>query len=135
METDSSSERPREAPERPVSHRNVRSRIWPSRRLFHAASGAAILGIDWLLFSGNVVSGGMATFPTMVLGLVLGGVSTALIQRFVARDSTLKSLSKGLVAGLVVGAPTPVAGTVLGGVVLTLSGLSTSRMRSKLGLR
>ncbi len=103
------------------------------RRLYHAASGASILAIDWLLFSGNVLSGGMATFPTMVLGLVLGGVSTALIQRFVAGDGTLKSLSKALVAGLVVGAPTPVAGTALGGVILAVSGLSKSQLKSRIG--
>lgn len=107
----------------------------PSGRLFHAGSGAAILGIDWLLFSGNIASGGMAVLPAMALGFVLGGLSTGLIQRFVAGDSVLKSLGKGLAAGLVVGAPTPVAGTALGGVILTMSGLSTSGLKSKLGRR
>ncbi len=107
----------------------------PFGRFFHAASGAAILGIDWLLFSGNIASGGMGTLPAMALGFGLGGLSTGLIQRFVAGDSTLKSLGKGLAAGLVVGAPTPVAGTALGGVVLAVSGFSASRVRSKLGRR
>ncbi len=131
MDADSEIEAPK-GESRPVtSVENTRS----FRRMYHAASGASILGIDWILFSGNILSGGMATFPTMVLGLVLGGLSTALIQRFVAKDSTLKSLSKAFVAGLVVGAPTPVAGTVLGGVVLAVSGLSTTRLGSKLGLR
>ena len=102
------------------------------RRLYHTASGASILAIDWLLFSGNVLSVGMTTFPTMVLGLVLGGLSTALIQRFVAKDSTLKSLSKALVAGLVVGAPTTVAGTAIGGVILAVSGLSKSQLKSRI---
>ncbi len=107
----------------------------PSRRLFHAGSGAAILGIDWLLFSGNILSGGIGTLLAMALGFVLGGLSVGLIQRFVAGDSVLKSLGKGLVAGLVVGAPTPVAGTALGGVILTTSGLLTSGLKSKLGRR
>ena len=120
---------PDSGPEPPVAYSR------PFRRVLHAASGAAILAIDWLLFSGNIVSGGMATLPAMALGFVLGGLSTGLIQRFAAGDSTLKSLGKGLVAGLVVGAPTPVAGTVLGGVVLAVSGLSTSRVRSIFGLR
>lgn len=135
METDSGSERPSEEMASNASAGPPAEGHRPFRRFFHAASGAAILGLDWLLFSGNLLSGGMATFPTMLLGLGLGGLSTALIQRFVAGDSALKSLSKALVAGLVVGAPTPVAGTVLGGVVLAVSGLSTSRLGSKLGLR
>lgn len=107
----------------------------PFRGLFHAGSGAAILGIDWLLFSGNIASGGMAVLPAMALGFVLGGLSVGLVQRFVAGDSWLKSLGKGLAAGLVVGAPTPIAGTALGGVILTISGLSTWGLKSKLGRR
>ena len=103
------------------------------RGMYHAASGASILALDWLLFSGNILSGGMATLPAMALGFALGSVSTALIQRFVAGDSTPKSLAKGLAAGLIVGAPTPVAGTALGGVILTLSGLSKSRIKSRIG--
>ena len=75
----------------------------------------------------------MATLPTMVLGFVLGSVSTALIQRFVAGDSMFKSLAKALAAGLIVGAPTPVAGTALGGVILAVSGLSKSKLKSKIG--
>jgi len=103
------------------------------RRPYHAASGASILALDWLLFSGNILSGGMASLPTMVLGFALGSVSTALIQRFVAGDSIFKSLAKALAAGLIVGAPTPVAGTALGGVILAVSGLSKSKLKSKIG--
>ena len=103
------------------------------RRPYHAASGASILALDWLLFSGNILSGGMATLPTMVLGFAVGSVSTALIQRFVAGDSMLKSLAKALAAGLIVGVPTPVAGTALGGVILAVSGLSKSKLKSKIG--
>lgn len=101
------------------------------RRLYHMASGASILGIDWLLFSGNALSAGMATLPTMLLGFTLGGVSTALIQRFVAGDSTPKSLAKALLAGLIVGTPTPVAGSALGGVIMAVSGLSRFQLRSR----
>lgn len=104
-----------------------------SRRLYHAASGASILAIDWLLFSGNILSGGMATLPAMLLGFALGGVSTALIQRLVAGDSIFKSLAKALAAGLIVGAPTPVAGTALGGVILAVSGLSKSQLKTRIG--
>ena len=103
------------------------------RRLYHAASGASILAMDWLLFSGNILSGGMATLPAMVLGFALGSVSTALIQRFVAGDPTFKSLAKALAAGLIVGVPTPVAGTALGGVILAVSGLSKSQLKSRIG--
>ena len=102
-------------------------------RLFHPASGAVILAIDWLLFSGNIVSGGLATLPTMLIGFALGGLATGLVQRFVAGDGTAKSLVKALAAGLLVGIPTPVAGTALGSAILAFSGLSSRNRKPSSG--
>lgn len=93
------------------------------RTLLHPASGAVILLLDWLLFSGNALSLGLSTPFIALLGFVLGSLITARIQRTYGTDPIGKSWLKGLGAGVAVGVPWPVAGTAVGGLVLTLSGL------------
>lgn len=97
------------------------------RTLLHPAAGALILGLDWLLFSETIFTGGLAVWFTGPTGLVLGGIGTGLIQRRLAGDSVRAAALKGLAAGLIVGAPFPVAGTAVGGAVLALSGLHRLR--------
>ena len=92
-------------------------------RFLHPASGGLILGLDWLLFSGNALTLGLSTLPLAVLGFVLGGVGTGIIQAQYSQDSGAKSLFKGLVGGFAVGIPMPIAGTAIGGAILALSGL------------
>ena len=87
-------------------------------------TGIWILALDWLLFSSNVLSAGLATPIVVALGFFLGGVGTLVLQRWIAGDSYWKALSKALVAGVVVGVPWPLFGTVLGGWILVAAGLS-----------
>lgn len=94
-------------------------------KFFHPLSGACIVGLDWLLFSGNVASGGLMTAGVALGGFVLGGTSVALCQRYLSHDTLALSAAKGLVAGLVVGIPMPIAGTFVGGLVLSLSGVAS----------
>ena len=89
----------------------------------HPASGALILGLDWLLWTGTVATGGLGAAVSGVTGLVAGGAGTALIQRHLAKDSPKAAFWKGVAAGIIVGAPFPVAGTAVGGTILVLSGL------------
>lgn len=91
--------------------------------LLHPAAGGLILGLDWLLFSGTVVTAAVALPASVVAGFALGSVGTAIIQRKLGGDSRRKAILKGLAAGVVVGMPFPVAGTAVGGGVLMLSGL------------
>lgn len=93
------------------------------RPLLHPFSGALILGLDWVLFSGTLATGGAGLWASSAAGFVLGGLGTAIVQRRLARDSVRMSVFKGVVAGVVVGAPFPVAGTVVGGLILGISGL------------
>lgn len=90
----------------------------------HPASGGLILGLDWLLFSGNIATLGLSTFASVGMGFVLGGVGTGWIQYRYGGDPFGTSLAKGILGGLTVGAPLPVAGTAVGGAVLALSGLN-----------
>ena len=69
------------------------------------------------------------------LGFGLGTGGTALIQRSYSADSVLKSVLKGLLGGIAVGLPMPIAGTAVGGAVLTLSGLSRLMDRGTRGDR
>lgn len=99
----------------------------PAKTLFHPLSGLSILAFDWLLFSGNVATGGAGTPLLALAGFTVGGVATACIQRFIAGDGVKASLLKALGAGFAVGVPLPIAGTVVGGTVMTLSGLTSLR--------
>lgn len=96
-----------------------------SSTLLHPASGALILGLDWILFSQNAMSLGLSTLLVAVVGFGGAGLGTGLLQYRYARDGLAVALIKGLLAGIAVGIPFPVAGTVVGGGILTLSGLNT----------
>ena len=90
-------------------------------------TGIWILGLDWLLFSSNVLSVGLATPVVVALGFFLGGAGTLVLQKWIAGDSFWKASSKALVAGVVVGVPWPLFGTVLGGWILLAAGLNKSK--------
>ncbi len=86
-------------------------------------TGLAILGLDWVLFGGNLLSGLVLTPFLMVIGAVSGFCATFWIERHRARRSLGHSLLAALLAAVVVGAPMPIGGTVVGGMVILMSGL------------
>lgn len=96
----------------------------------HPATGALILGLDWLLFSGTVATGGAALMLSVLLGLTLGAIGTCAIQRFWAKERWSRALLKGMLGGVVVGLPFPIGGTLVGGAVLASSGLDQIRDRA-----
>ena len=97
------------------------------RRFMLPATGAWILALDWLLFSSNVLSALVATPVVVVLGFVLGGTGTYLLQRRAAKDAPWTAILKAVLAGIVVGLPWPLGGTIVGGWVLLSSGLGDAR--------
>ena len=102
------------------------------RTLLRPASGALILGLDWLLWSTTVATGGVAAVATGITGLIVGGTGTGLIQKHFAKDSPRAAFWKGVAAGIIVGAPFPIAGTAVGGTVLALSGLDRILKRRRI---
>ena len=90
-------------------------------------TGLWILGLDWLLFSSNAVSLGLATPLSVILGFLLGSAGTLAFQSRFAGEAWWKSGVKALVAGILVGVPWPIGGTVAGGWILMNSGLSRLR--------
>ena len=95
-----------------------------SPTVLHPASGILILGLDWLLFSENVITLGLSTPLVALVGFGVAGAGTGLIQRVYREDGIGKAILKGLLAGVAVGISLPVAGTAVGGGVLALSGLN-----------
>ncbi|MEO2032945.1 MAG: phosphoribosylaminoimidazole carboxylase [Planctomycetaceae bacterium] len=93
-------------------------------------SGAWVFCLDWLLFSSNAATLGLATPVSVALGFVLGSSGTYVMQRRFAHESFSKAALKAFVSGLLVGAPWPIGGTLLGGWVLLASGLGPGRTKS-----
>lgn len=98
-----------------------------SSSFLHPASGVLILALDWLLFSGSVLSLGFSAPALALLGFILGTAGTGLIQFRYGQDGRLMSTFKGVLGGVAVGIPLPIAGTAAGGAVLALSGLNRLR--------
>jgi hypothetical protein len=104
----------------------------PSRlpTLYHPASGLLILAVDWLLFSGGVLTLGVSTPILLVVGGGLSALAVTALQMRYGEETRGRALMKGALGGLAVGLPFPVAGTGLGGAVLALSGLNRLRRPS-----
>lgn len=103
----------------------------PGRRLWlHPVSGGLILGLDWLFFGAEVLTLELALPIACVMAFVMTCMGVTLVQRFLSRDSWLVSLSKGLAGGFLAGLPFPIGGTLLGSLVLILSGLSALHRRN-----
>ena len=89
----------------------------------HPLSGLAMLGLDWLLFGSEALSDFLLEPWLVPIGAVLGFIATFAIERFYARRGWKRSLLAAIFGGCVVGAPLPVGGTVVGLLVIALSGL------------
>ena len=97
------------------------------RTFFHPLSGAAILGVDWLCFG---LEWPLGPAGMLLLGLAaFAGTSLAVYRIQVERhgDSPGVARAKAVFAGLAAGVPFPVTGTLLGALILVLSGLKPRR--------
>ena len=99
------------------------------QRFMLPATGLLMLGLDWLLFSSEAATAGLALPFTMVGGFLAGGIGTYLLQRRYGLNTRPAALLKAAFAGLFVGAPFPLAGTMVGAWVLATSGLAGLKSR------
>jgi hypothetical protein len=99
------------------------------KRFMLPATGLLIMGLDWLLFSEEAASFGVLIPFTSLVGFVVGGIGTYLLQTRHGCDSKPVAGLKGLLAGILVGIPLPLAGTMAGGAILASSGLASLRWR------
>ena len=85
-------------------------------------TGGVILGLDWLLFGTNTLSGLALTPVLIVVGAVLAFGATYRIERKWSARGRFRAGLAGLFAAVVVGLPFPLAGTAVGTGILMLSG-------------
>ncbi len=101
------------------------------RGWMHPASGVLILVVDWLFFAEEALTLGVALPLACILAFTITTAGVFIIQKRKARDSARAALVKALFGGLLAGLPTSIGGTVLGGWVLAMSGLSNWRARRR----
>ena len=93
------------------------------RTFYHPASGAAILGFDWLFFGLSWEFGPVS----MVLACLAAFAATYfIVERVQIRwhgDAPKLARAKALFGAAAAGAPFAITGTVVGGLILILSGL------------
>ena len=103
----------------------------PPRRKFwlHPASGLLILAVDWLFFAPEAITFEAAAIITCPLAFFVTAAGVFWIQRRKNGDSFGAAALKAFIGGAVAGIPTSIGGTVLGTLVLILSGLSSWNQR------
>lgn len=93
------------------------------RPFFHPASGAAILGVDWLCFGLEWPLGPASMAAMSLAAFAFTYATVERLQRERHGDEPRVARAKAVFAGLAAGVPFPVTGTLLGALILLLSGL------------
>jgi hypothetical protein len=94
-----------------------------SRTFYHPASGVVILGIDWVTFGTDALTGFLALPEMCVLSFIASFALVLAIQLKWAKDASPAAIGKAFIGAFLVGLPTPITGTILGAAILALSGL------------
>lgn len=98
------------------------AQIVPEKAPFiHPASALVLMAIDllWTLADWNVVTWAI----TIPLSFLIVSVTTGIIQKFVNHDPVGKAIAVAFLLGVLAAIPSPITGTFVGVLVLTLSGL------------
>jgi len=93
------------------------------RTFYHPASGVVILGLDWLVFGTDLMTGFLALPLMCVLAFLFSFVLILAIQRKWTKDALPAAAGKAFMGAFLVGLPFPITGTLLGAAILALSGL------------
>jgi hypothetical protein len=95
------------------------------RPLIHPLSAALLIAVDglWTLADWAI----LAWEVTIPLSFLAVCIPTYLIQKHVNGDRSGRSLAVGAFLGVLAAVPTPITGTVVGGVVLAMAGLRSLR--------
>jgi hypothetical protein len=119
-------------PQIPVRLQRYEETVPPATRRkywLHPASGLLILAVDWLFFAPEAATFEAAAVLTSPLAFLVTAAGVFWIQRRKNGDSFGSAAAKAFFAGIVAAIPTSIAGTILGTLVLTLSGLSNWNQR------
>ena len=118
-------------PQIPVRPQRIAEPPTPAARPYwlHPASGALILAVDWLFFAPEALTAEIAAVITSPLAFLITTAGVFWIQRKRNGDSIGAALAKAVFGGIMAAIPTPIGGTLLGTVVLVLSGRSNWNQR------
>jgi hypothetical protein len=97
------------------------------RTFFHPASGAAILLIDWLFFGLEWELGPVSMALSCAAAAVLCYAVVKRVQERWHGDEPRLARAKAVFGAAAAGVPFAVGGTILGGLILVLSGLNGAR--------
>jgi hypothetical protein len=93
--------------------------------LIHPLSAALLIAVDGLW---SIAEWAVLAWPvTIPLSFIAVCAPTFLIQRFLKSDTIGRSLAVGSFLGVLAAIPTPITGTIVGGIVLALAGLRSLR--------
>ncbi len=93
------------------------------RTFYHPASGVVILGLDWLAFGSDIMTGFLALPLLCVLAFAISFPVIYVIQLKWSKDTIGPALGKAFLGAFLVGLPFPITGTLLGAAILALAGL------------
>lgn len=93
------------------------------KAFFQRASGAAILSVDWLCFGLEWQLGPLSMAVMSVAAFAVTYAVVWKIQTRLGGDDARRAHGKAFLGALAAGLPFPVTGTVVGGLILALSGL------------
>jgi hypothetical protein len=93
------------------------------RSFYHPASGVVILGLDWLTFGSDMLTGFLALPLLCVLAFIITFPVLFVIQSKWSKDTVGPALGKAFLGAFLVALPFPITGTMLGAAVLMLAGL------------
>jgi hypothetical protein len=88
----------------------------------HPLAALATIALDGFFSVFEILDPLMLLFISGGIGL-LGFLSTAFVQRYLAKDEWGPALAKGLVMGIFAGVPYPIAGTAIGAPLLIWAGV------------
>lgn len=98
------------------------------RTFYHPASGAAILAIDWIFFGLEWELGPVSLVLSCAVAFILCFFVVKRIQERWHGDAPRLAAAKALFGAAAAGAPFAVTGTVVGGLILVLSGLKAGSL-------
>lgn len=103
----------------------------PRPSFFHPAAGAAILAVDWLFFGLEWTVGPASLVVMSLTAAVAAYAAVYSIQTRLRGESPSLARAKAVFGALAAGIPFPVAGTLLGGLILILSGLRAEPLKRR----
>jgi hypothetical protein len=107
------------------------SEVVERRTFYHPASGMAILGLDWLFFGLGWELGPVSMALSCAAAFGVCYVVVERIQRRWHGDDPKRARIKALIGATAAGVPFAITGTVVGGLILVLSGLKPGALLNR----